>query len=223
MWVCVNPDRRNPGIHIPVDVYKVRMIYILSGGKKSGLTVLFLQTYISSGEKKKRIWTVGTRLSTPQDGAINARPTLVGRQRRLTGHKYLRNRLSHRDVSSCRFFLWREGLSPLHATGVMNASGSGRCGWEGFRVHIGPHWAERVGQAPPGVVWVGVLVSFPVILPFRQGSGPTLIRCLENNKCEIEWTQYRDLKSHWIRASAFLNQDIRLVCEVIKAIVMIMS
>jgi len=25
--------------------------------------------------------------------------------RRLTGHKYLRNKLSHRDVSSCRFFL----------------------------------------------------------------------------------------------------------------------
>jgi len=53
-----------------------------------------------------RVWTpVGTELSTPRDGAIMARPKLAGRQRRLTGHKYLRNKLSHRDVSSCRFFL----------------------------------------------------------------------------------------------------------------------
>ena len=53
-----------------------------------------------------RVWTpVGTGLSTPRDGAIMARPMLAGRQRRLTGHKYLRNKLSHRDVSSCRFFL----------------------------------------------------------------------------------------------------------------------
>ena len=53
-----------------------------------------------------RAWTpVGTGLSRPRDGAIMARPKLAGRQRRLTGHKYLRNKLSHRDVSSCRFFL----------------------------------------------------------------------------------------------------------------------
>jgi len=47
-----------------------------------------------------------------------ARPKLAERQRRLTGHKYLRNKLSHRDVSSCRFFLYRKGLSPLHAVGL---------------------------------------------------------------------------------------------------------
>ena len=53
-----------------------------------------------------RVWTpAGTGLSTPRDGAIIARPKLPGRQRRLTGHKYLRNKLSHRDVSSCKFFL----------------------------------------------------------------------------------------------------------------------
>ena len=34
--------------------------------------------------------------------------------------------------------------------GVLNAYGSGRRGWEGVRVHIGTHWAERVGRAPPG-------------------------------------------------------------------------
>jgi len=87
----------------------------------------------------KKNFQVGTRLSTPRDGAIMARPKLAGRQRRHTGHKYLRNKLSHRDVSSCRFFLWRKGLSPLHAVGVINTSGSGRRGWEGVRVHIGPH------------------------------------------------------------------------------------
>jgi len=68
-----------------------------------------------------RVWTpVGTGFSTPRDGAIMARPKLAGRQRRLTGHKYLGNKLSHRDVSSCRVFLWRKGLSPLHATGVIS-------------------------------------------------------------------------------------------------------
>jgi len=75
-----------------------------------------------------------------------------GRHRRLTGHKYLRNKLSHKDVSSCRFFLWKKGLSPLHAVGVINASGSGRRGWEGVRVHIGRQWAQGVGRAPPGGV-----------------------------------------------------------------------
>ena len=38
-------------------------------------------------------------------GLLNARLTLAGRQRRLTGHKYLCNKLSYRDVSFCRFFL----------------------------------------------------------------------------------------------------------------------
>ena len=76
----------------------------------------------------------------PRNGAINAMPKQAGRQRRLTGHKYLRNKLSHRDVSSCRFFLRRKSLSPLHAVGVINAYASGRRGGEGVRVHIGPHW-----------------------------------------------------------------------------------
>jgi len=44
----------------------------------------------------------GTGLSMPGDGDINAMPTLTGQ---LTGHKYLGNKLSHRDVSSSRFFL----------------------------------------------------------------------------------------------------------------------
>jgi len=53
-----------------------------------------------------RVWSrVGTGLSMPGDGAITARAMMAGRQRRLTGHKYLSNKLSHRDVSSCRFFL----------------------------------------------------------------------------------------------------------------------
>jgi len=115
-----------------------------------------------------------------------ARPKLAGSQRRLTGHKYLRNKLSHRDVSSCRFFLWRKGLSPLHATGVINASGSGRRGWEGVRVHICLHWAERVGRAPPGGVWVGVWSSSRLYYPFGKGPGQHVIRCLKNQKCESE-------------------------------------
>ena len=134
-------------------------------------------------EVYSRVWTpVGTGLSTPRDGAITARPKLPGRQRRLTGHKYLRNKLSHRDVSSCRFFLWRKGLSPLHATGVINARGSGRRGWEGARVHIGPHWAERVGRAPLWGVWVGVWFSSRLYYPFSKGPGQHIIRCLKNKK-----------------------------------------
>jgi len=111
---------------------------------------------------------------------------LVGRYRRLTGHKYLRNKLSHRDVSSRRFFLWRKGLSPLHAVGVINTSGSGRRGWEGVRVHIGPHWAEGVGRAPPGGVWVRVWFSSRLYYPFGKGPGQHIIRGLKNKKCENE-------------------------------------
>jgi len=97
----------------------------------------------------------------PRDGAINARSQLAGWQRRLTGQKYLRNKLAHRDVSSCKFFLRRKSLASLHADGVIIAYVSGRRGGEGVRVHIGPHWAEKVGQAPPGGVvgytpWGGV-------------------------------------------------------------------
>ena len=117
-------------------------------------------------------------------GSITARPMLAGRQRRLTGHKYLHNKLSHRDVSSCRFFLWRKGLSPLHTVGVINASGNGRCGWEGVRVHIGPHLAERVGLAPPGGVGVGVWFSSRLYCPFDKGSGQHIIWCLKNKKRE---------------------------------------
>ena len=42
-----------------------------------------------------------------------------------------------------------------------------------------------------GTPWGGLgrgLVEFPVILPFRYGSRPSLIQCLKNNKRENEWT-----------------------------------
>ena len=71
---------------------------------------------------------VGTGLSTPQDRAIMDRSKMAGRRRRLTGHKYVHKKLCRRDVSSCRFFLWRKGLSPLHAVGVINVSCIRRCG-----------------------------------------------------------------------------------------------
>jgi len=53
-------------------------------------------------------------------------------------------------------------------------------------VHIGPHWAERVGPAPPGGVWVGVLFSSRLYYPFGKGQGQHIIRCLKNKKCENE-------------------------------------
>jgi len=71
---------------------------------------------------------------------------LLGRQRRLTKHKYLRNKLSHRDVSSCRFC---EGRVSLHftqsrlskpaAAGVVDEKGS-----EYILAHTGPR--ELDGQ-----------------------------------------------------------------------------
>jgi len=85
-----------------------------------------------------------------------ARPTLAGRQRRLMGHKYLRNKWSQKDVSSWPLDSSYEVcvyLSPIHADRVLNTYTSGRRGWEGVQVHIGPHGAEEVGQAPPGGVW----------------------------------------------------------------------
>ena len=77
----------------------------------------------------------------PRDGAITARPMLAGRQRRLTGHKYLCNKLSHKDVSSCRFFcegrvslhFTQPGLSIPAAAGVVDEKGS-----EYILAHTGP-------------------------------------------------------------------------------------
>ena len=67
---------------------------------------------------------------------------------------------------------------------IINASGSGRRGWDGVRVHIGSHWAERVGRAPPGGVWVGVWFSSWLYYPFGKGPGQHIIRCPKNKKCE---------------------------------------
>ena len=80
----------------------------------------------------------------------------------------------------------RKGLSPLLTVGVINTSGSGRHGWEGVRVHIGPHWTERVGRTTPGGVWVGVWFSSHLYYPFGKGPGQHIIRCLKNKKCENE-------------------------------------
>ena len=140
-----------------------------------------------------------------------ARPKLAGRQRRLTGHEFLRNKLSHRDVSSCRFCLWRRGLSPLHATGVINASSSGRRGWEGVRVHIGPHWAEGVGRAPPGGVWVGVWFSCRLYYPFGKGPGQHIIRCLKNKKCDDERKREKDGFRGVVESGYWGGQDLTLI------------
>ena len=67
-------------------------------------------------------------------------PLLAGRQRRLTGHKYLRNMLSHRDLpadSSCEGrvsdHLTQSGLSIPTAAGVVVERGS-----EYILAHTGP-------------------------------------------------------------------------------------
>ena len=96
----------------------------------------------SSAAVHARVRTpVGTGLSTPRDGAIMARPKLAGRQGRLTGHKYLRNKLSHRDVSSCRFscegrvslHFTQSGVSMTATAGVVDEKGS-----EYILAHTGP-------------------------------------------------------------------------------------
>jgi len=96
----------------------------------------------------------------PRDRAINAGPTSAWRQRRLTGHEQLRNKLPHRDVSSCRFFLYRKVLSPLHTVRTLNFYSCRRRCWEGVWLHIGSPWAAGVEREPPrgGVGWGGFLV-----------------------------------------------------------------
>jgi len=51
-----------------------------------------------------------------------------------------------------------------------------------------PHWAEGVGRAPPGGVWVGVCFRSRLYYPFGKGPGQHIIRCLKNKKCENERT-----------------------------------
>ena len=76
------------------------------------------------------------------DGAIMARPKLAGRQRRLTGHKYLRNKLSHRVSlpadSSC------EGRVSLHFTrsGFLISTAAGVVAEKGSE-HILAHTVPR--------------------------------------------------------------------------------
>ena len=60
--------------------------------------------------------------------------------------------------------------------------------------HIGPHWAEGVGRAPSGGVWVGVWFSSRLYYPFGKGPGQHIIRCLKNKKCENERTRKKKLK-----------------------------
>ena len=50
------------------------------------------------------------------------------------------------------------------------------------------HWAEGVGQAPPGGVWVGVWFNFRLYYPFSKGVVQHMIRYLKNKKCENERT-----------------------------------
>ena len=50
-------------------------------------------------------------------------------------------------MKPCLFYF--KGISLLHAVRFLHTYGSGRRGSKVVRVHIGPHWAEGVGQAPP--------------------------------------------------------------------------
>ena len=56
-------------------------------------------------------------------------------------------------------------------------------GSEYILAHI---WAEGVGRAPPGGVWVGVWFSSQLYYPFGEGPGQHVIRCLKNKKCKNE-------------------------------------
>jgi len=60
----------------------------------------------------------------------------------------------------------------------------------------GPHWAERVGQAPPGGVWVGVWFSSRLYYPFSEGPGQHIIQYLKNKKCENERSEAVQDKLH---------------------------
>ena len=57
------------------------------------------------------------------------------------------------------------------------------------------HWAERVGRAPPGGVWVGVWFFPQLYYPFGKGPGKHIIHCLENKKCENERTKNRKCRN----------------------------
>jgi len=143
----LHPSSSSTQTHPSPHIWNTPSFSPLAGSLESGSSAPNATNFFSGGSHNNhaaavhaRVWTpVGTGLSTPRDGAIMARPKLAGRQRRLTGHKYLCNKLSLRDVSSYKFFLWRKGPSPLHAV-VINASGSGRRekGSEYMMAHTGP-------------------------------------------------------------------------------------
>ena len=107
----------------------------------------------------------------PRDGAITARPMLVGRQRRLTGHKYLRNKLSHRDVSSCRFF--REGRVSLHFTqsGLSIPAAAGVVDEKGSKYILAHKGPRELDGHPLGGCGSGVWFSSRLYYHFSKGPG----------------------------------------------------
>ena len=71
---------------------------------------------------------------------------------------------------------WTQSLENFSSAGwtqILNkiTYASGRRGWEGVRVHFGPHWAEGVGRAPPWGVWVGFRSSSRLYYPFGKAPG----------------------------------------------------
>jgi len=73
----------------------------------------------------------------------------------------------------------QSGLLMPAAAGVMDEKGS-------EYILPGPHWDERVGRAPPWLVWAGVWFSSLLHYPFSKGPGQHIMQCLKNQKCENE-------------------------------------
>jgi len=154
----LHPSSSSPKTHPSPHIWNTPLFSPLAGSLELGSSVPNATNFFSGGSHNThpaavhaRVWTpVGTGLSTPWDGAIMARPKLAGRQRRLTGHKYLRNKLSHRDVSSCRFFLWRKGLSPRgYQCGQRQ-----RASW--MRRDLSTYWPTLGRESWTGTPWGGV-------------------------------------------------------------------
>jgi len=119
-----------------------------------------------------------------RDGTGLSQPTPAGWQKRLKGHEQLRKKLSHRAVSSCIYYLCRKGLSSFHTVRNLNVYGSGRRGWEGVRVHIGPTGLKTWTRRPHwgGMGWGGFLDVYYTNFSVRMRA--TINWCLKNEKCE---------------------------------------
>jgi len=107
-----------------------------------------------------------------------------------TGHKYLRNKLSRRDVSSRRFFLWKENLSFSHFTqsGFWMPAEAGVVVEKESKYILAHTGLRELDGHPLGGCRSGFWFSARLYYPFGKGLGQHLFGALKTESVRTNET-----------------------------------